>query len=225
MSQTRSVTSYNIRLLIDDLDPDDYAISSVRMNQYIQGQMHLLGNRMVLPMEAVTSVAVTGGTYDYTLTGTAGDVRQVFWNSTGQELDRLSFEDIVSQFLQDTSVSSTGTPAYYSLYETSAQASKLRLAPTPAASGTLKIYYGIIPAALTTDASTIPFSAPMLRVLEKMVARECLGIMGPDDLKRRMISKDVIPLWTQQIEQGISYENFRMAAMGSLKGYIQEVSY
>jgi hypothetical protein len=223
MSQTRAVTAYNVRVMIDDSDMDDFAINSLRMNQFIQGQMHLLAGRMVLPMEAVTSVAVTAGTYDYTLSGTVADVRKVLWNATGAELEPMTFDDIASVYLQDTAITTSGTPEAYALYETSAQASKLRLAPTPSADGTLKLHYGIIPTALTTDISTIPFSAPMLRILEMMVASECISIMSPDDRKRRMVSTDIVKMWGQMIQQGLQDENMRMRGMGSLQRRIHEV--
>lgn len=224
MSQTRAVTEMNIRYLLDDLDPDDYAISSVRMHQYLQGQMHMLAARMVLPMEAVTSVSVTAGTYDYTLSGTVGDVRKVLWDATGQELVRLSFDDICSGYLQDSTASVTrGIPIAYALYETSAQASKMRVAPTPVSSGTLKLYYGIVPAALTADSSTIPFSAPMLRVLERLTAAECASVMSPADRQRRMLGDGAAALWRQQAEQALANENFRMRTMGALQEKIAEV--
>ena len=224
MSQTRLVTEQNVRYLIDDLDPDDYAISSVRMHQYLQGQMQLLGGRMILPMEAVTSVAVVAGTYDYTLTGTVGDVRQVLWNANGLVLEPLSFDELNETFRQDTALNYTATvPMCWALYETSAQASKLRIAPTPAASGTLKVYYGVIPASLTADSSTIPFSAPMLRILERMVASECVTVMSPEDRKRRMIGTGVVAMWQRATEMGIANENFRMRTQGALQSRIAEV--
>jgi hypothetical protein len=224
MSQTRAITEMNVRYLIDDLDPEDYAISSVRMHQYLQGQMHLLASRMVLPMEAVTSVAVVAGTYDYTLTGTVGDIRQIQWNATGGELEPMLFEELNAEFKQDTAVVySSGTPRAYAPFETSAQASKIRVAPTPAATGTLKVYYGIIPAALTADSSVIPFSAPMLRILERLVASECVSVMSPEDRKRRMLGTEVVAFWARMVEHGISDENFRMRTQGSTQRRIQEV--
>ena len=223
MSATRTATEMNIRLLIDDLDPDSYAISSVRMHQYLQGQMHVMGTRLILPMEAVTSVSVVAGTYDYTITGTVGDVRKVLDNATGRELVPMTFDDICSAYLQDTDESVSGDPAAYALYETSAQASKMRVGPTPSASGTLKVYYGIIPAALTTDASTIPFSAPLLRALERLTAAECVAVMGAQDRQKRMVSPDVVRLWREMAEQAITNENYRMRTMGALQRRIAEV--
>jgi len=223
MSATRTATEMNVRYLIDDLDPDDYAISSVRMHQYLQGQMQVMSTRLILPMEAVTSVAVTGGTYDYTLTGIVGDVRKVLWSETGRELARMTFDDICSAYLQDTDEAVSGEPCAYALYETSAQASKLRLGPTPDASGTLKLYYGIIPAALTTDASVIPFSAPLLRALERLTAAECVAVMSGQDKQRRMVGPESVRLWREMAEQAIVNENYRMRSMGALQSRIVEV--
>lgn len=216
MSATRSVTEANIRLLIDDSNPDDYAISSVRLHQVVQGEMQLIGSRMALPMEAVTSVSLVAGTYDYTLTGIVADVRQVMLDSNGRALDPLTLEEMNRNYYQDTTPGTgRGTPRYYALYETSAQLSRMRVAPTPNASDTLKLYHGLIPAALSADSSTIPFSAPLLRVLERSAAAECVAMMSPEDRAKRMIGIESLTLWREMAEQGFRDENWRLRILGS----------
>lgn len=217
MSATRSATEDIIRLLIDDHDRDDYAISSIRMAEIIQGQMQLLGAQTHLPMEAVTSVALLAGTYDYTLTGVVGDVRQVIDNATGMELTPVTLDELVSTYRQDTAVpqGSSNPPLYYAVLETSAQLSRIRVAPTPGASGTLKVYYGIVPASLSADASTIPFSAPLLRVLERSCAMECVASMSREDRAQRMISADVLSIWQNSVSEGLRAENLRLRVVGS----------
>jgi hypothetical protein len=216
VSATRIVTERNIRLLIDDNNPQQFSISSVRMAQLIQGQMQLIGQRVFLPMESVFSVTLVASTYDYTLTGVVGDIRQIIDNATGLELDQQTLDYMVQIYRQDSATStSTGTPRDYALLETSAQLSRIRVGPTPSASGTLKVYYGIIPTSLTADSSTIPFSAPLLRGLERAVAAECVAIMSDVDRQTRMISKDSVALWQQMSEEAIRQENGRMRLMGS----------
>lgn len=225
MSATRSATELEVRRLIDDLDPDDFAISSIRMHSMVQGQMHLLAPRTVLPMEAVTDVALLASIYDYTLTGIVGDIRQAILNSTGLALDPMNLEDLNAQYRQDTAqAAGTGTPRAYALFETSAQASKMRVAPTPSASGTIKLYYGIIPAALSADSSAIPFSAPLLRILERMVASECVAAMSEQDRAKRMIGVEVVPMWRAMADQGLRDENFRLRVLGGgTQQYVVEV--
>lgn len=121
MSATRAATERNIRLLMDDLNPDDYAVSSARLHHAVESQMNLLATRTVLPMEAVTDVALVAGIYDYTLNAISGwgydwgsdwggsprpiigDVRQVLLNADGRTLKQLSLDEINRAYYQDTS--------------------------------------------------------------------------------------------------------------------------
>lgn len=106
-------------------------------------------------------------------------------------------------------------PLYYALYETSAQATVMRVAPTPVVAGTLKVYHSLLPTALVSDTSTIPFSDGLLRALERLVAAECAIAMGPEQRKKRMIGPETIARWRMLAERGLRDENFRLRVMGS----------
>jgi hypothetical protein len=216
-SNSRAGLEQNIRYLIDDLNPDQYAISSVRLHAFINAAMHLIANRTVLEKEAVTIVATVAGTYDYTLTGIIADVRQVFLDTYGLELERMELEQLNSVYRQDSATPLLrGLPRFYALYETSAQANRIRLAPTPnLTAGSLKVHYSILPSSLTADTSTVPFPLGLLRVLERMVAAEAVLVMSAEDRKARMLGLEQVREWQAMAERGIRDENFRLRVTNS----------
>lgn len=218
MSATRSATEANIRLLIDDNNPDQYAISSVRMHQFVQGEMQLIAARTFLPMESVLSVPLVAGTFDYTLTGIVGDVRQVVRHTDGIPLQRQTLDYMVGMWRQDSAaqVGTSPQPLDYAILETSAQLVRIRLGPTPSSSAvSVDVYYGVMSASLTADSSTIPFSAPLLRALERACASECVAVMSRADRDARMIDVASVGLWRELSEQGIREENLRLRVTGS----------
>lgn len=214
--KSRSAIERNIRSLIDDLDPERYAIKTTRMRQMIEAQMELIASRTFLPQESVTSVALLAGTYDYTLTGVVGDIRQLVDDATGVPLIEVPMEEMVVTYRQDSSQPAPrGKPLAFAVAERSDQAVRIRVGPTPISTGTLDLYYGVIPSGLTSDISLIPFSEPLLRALERAVASQCVVAMSESDASRNMISADIVPVWRQMVDDAIREENMRLRITGS----------
>ena len=228
-ADSRTALELNIRYLIDDLDKSNYAISSVRMVQMMNGAMQSIAGRTVIPFEDVYDIDLVAGTYDYSLSGIEGAIHNVWLAITGMDLERMTFDDMVAEFKQDTSNAyPQGRPRYYSLHETSGQLLKIRVAPTPntlASFDTLKVRHSLIPNALTVEASAVPFSDTLLRAFERQVAAECVLAMSPDDRKKRMIGMEQVRDWLEMVEMGIREENFRQrVASGATQDRIMEVT-
>jgi hypothetical protein len=221
---SRAGMESNIRLLIDDNDKDSYSISGPTMIQLMNTALHMLANRVMMEDEALLTVQLVAGTYDYTLTGIAGPVRNVFLSPYGLELERMEWDEITVLYRQDTAApAGSGVPSEYALVETSAQASKIRVAPTPSSLGAvaMKVRYSIIPAALTAETSTVPFSQSMLRAFERQVASMCVALMSPEDRKRRMLGVEQVKGWQEMVESTVREENWRMR-LGSTQDAIME---
>lgn len=224
MSATRAITELRIRRLLDDLDPDAYAISSVRMHDLLDIEMQLLASRAVLSMEATVTITLVAGTYDYTISGILSNLRQAVLNSNGFPLTPLPLEELNATYFQGTAQAvGRSTPRYYALFETSAQASKMRVAPTPVAADTINLFYSVVPTALS-DTTNIPFSAPLVRVLELSCATSALSMMSPEDRQQRMLGPEAAGRWAQMAEQGLRDENWRQrVASGALQHSIVEM--
>lgn len=222
MSQTTAVTHQNIRRLIDDLNPEQYAISSYRMGTIVSSQVQNLASRTFQPRVAPPeTVALVAGTFDYTLTLANNFVHQLMLDSNGWELEKLSFEELNAYYRQDTnSPVGRSTPCHYAPFETNAQVHRIRVAPTPASSDTLNVYRNVLPAATAGESTDVPFSNVMLRTLEKACAIQCIGVMNPDDRERRKISPEVMNLWREDVENGVRSENWRQRTLGHTQTHI-----
>lgn len=233
MSQTGIVTHYNIRTMIDDLSRESYAISTPRMNLIVKREVQLLAARSILPIVSPTSIALTAGTYDYTITGTPQTIRQLILNSDGTELDRISLEEMNNLYKQDTNVAAgRATPRVYALYEINTQVCKVRLGPTPVANDSLDIYYEIAPAAAETalidgtsagvygSANDVPFPPLLLGALERMCAAHCVSVMDEADRARRKINPQAIGLWRDEADDMVRQSNWRARFNGRSQSHV-----
>jgi hypothetical protein len=226
MSQSVTQTHYNVRLLIDDVDADQYAISIPKMSVIIAKAVQLIAVRSYQSLSAApTSLALVAGTTDYSLAASPTAIRQVILNSDGVPLDRIPLEQLNEMFRQDTAVSAgRGIPRYYAVYDVNNPASgadttcKIRVGPTPSAADSLKIYYDLIPTRNTGNyienaAAVIPFSPPLVSAVESTAAAECVASMDDDDIKRRKISRGYAQVLLQNAERMILESNFRQRMM------------
>jgi hypothetical protein len=214
MSQIALTTHHNIRLLIDDLDRDTYAINPHRLSLIIRRKVQLLTARTFQPLVTPTTIALVAGTFDYTVTGTPNSIRQLILNSDGTPLERLPLPELNAIYKQDTlGAAGRGTPRHFAMYELNTQVNKIRVGPTPSAADTLDIYYDIYPASNVgnpdTASSDVPFGDIMLAALEKSVAAECVLAMDDADRKRRKLSREYAGALAAEAEALIAAENWR----------------
>jgi len=225
MSQTAAETALNVRRMIDDLDKDDYAISSLRMANIISGAVQALAARTHQPINASppTTIVLSNGVFDYTISLANIAIRQILLASNGRDLVRIPLEELNARYRQDTSVpaASTSFPTHYALYETNTQLTRIRVGPTPDASaGTLLVYRDVLPASTSGDTSSIPFGNLMCQAVEASAAAECVLSMVPEERAKRMISQDVVQLWLKGVDDAVKAENVRQRMMGRSQTHV-----
>lgn len=211
MSQTVSVTHFNIRVLIDDLDPEARAISTIRMTHLVDRKVRWITSRTFQPLATTTTISLVAGTFDYNLSRIPTSVRQLILNSDGVPLERLSLPELNATYRQDTAVPlGNGTPRHYALYELDGEIVRVRIGPTPAVADTVDVYYDAYPTFDADDmTTTIALNKSMLMALEKACAAECLLMMTKKDLARRKVNPAVAQAWMAEVEQAIADENWR----------------
>jgi hypothetical protein len=211
MSQTVSITHYNIRTMVDDLDPEARAISTPRLAQLVDRKVRSLVGRVLQPLNTPTTIALVAGTFDYNLSTIPSSVRQLILNSNGLPLDRLSLPELNTIYAQDTAVAvARGTPRHYALFEIEGNVVRVRIGPTPVATDTVDVYYDYFPAFSPTDMSaTIGLNEQMMNILEKSCAAECIVMMDDADLARRKLNRQMAALWSAEVERMIGDENWR----------------
>lgn len=218
MSATLAATRRRVQNLIGDRNPDRRSVNSIRLDEIIEKNVHLIAGRIILPREPVTTgVTLVAGTYDYSLTGEIALVSRVVDNTRGDELIFLDFDELNRRFEQDTSDPvESGTTGFWTTWEDSSQVTRLRIAPTPSAAGTLRVYHAVEPAALNvnTETTAIPFPRMLLRGLEAMCAAEAASLLSEDELAILKLSPGVVGIWNSQANQAIRDHNQRQLGKG-----------
>jgi hypothetical protein len=215
MSETLAVARRNVRLMTDDMDPNDYATDSERLNLLIDNRMQLMAQEVGLgPVWVAGAVTLVSGTFAYLLPATMeyNRVVAVQLNSLEWLLERVTTLELKA--MQDGPGTITGDPTQYALYEDDTQVVNIWMFPTPNEADTLNILRSRVPANLTTDATLIPFSAPLLRCLEKSVAVESVLLMDPEERQKRKATLDQAPKWEKEVARAIKLEKVRF---GNLK--------
>jgi hypothetical protein len=222
MSQGARKTHFNVRLLIDDTDREQYAISVFKLSAILNRTIQLVATRTYQSLSAApTSLSLVAGTVDYSLVGAPTSIRQIVLNSDGIELEKIDLATLNDMFRQDASGASAsrGIPRFFALYETNSAVAgtettcKIRVGPTPSAADTLRIYYDLLPNRDSGDWLTgpgaIPLSPPLISAVENLTASSCLMSMDDDDLKRRKISRGYAQILERDAEKMIAEHNFR----------------
>ena len=223
MSATRSVVRGRIQELIGDVNPAERVVGQFRYDEVIGRNMHLLGARCAMGRDSVVSVTLVAGTYDYAVHATLQyrDVSQVFLNDDGAELGFVPREQFDAYYLQDTADPvSSGTPREYTVYENTSSLTRIRVGPTPDAAGTLKVHASSIPALLTSDGATIPFSLELLRALESQCAAEIVLMLGQDALAKLGLDRAVAQKWTAEVDRTVRAYNQRVHDLGTRQNRI-----
>jgi hypothetical protein len=166
------------------------------------------------PVWVTGAVTLVASDFDYTLPTTMEYNRVVAVQLNSQEwlLERVTPLELKA--MQDGPGSSEGTPTHYALYEDDSQQVNIWMYPTPNEADTLNILRSRVPASLTTDATVIPFSIPLLRALEKQVALESMLMMDPEERQKRKAALDQGPKWEKEAARALKLEKVRF---GNLK--------
>lgn len=223
MAATRAVVRGRIQEILGDVNPSERVVGQFRYDEVIARNMHLIAARCVLPRDSVTSITLVANTYDYAAHATLQyqSITQALLNSTGRELNYVPMEQFNAYYRQDTAEPrESGEPREYTIYENTSNLVRVRFGPTPNASDTAKFHATSLPALLTADSSSIPFSNDLLRGLESACAAELVLALSPDALAKLGLDKSVAGAWTAQTERAIHDHNVRQQAMGRRQNHI-----
>ena len=208
--------------MIGDVNPSETVLNDFRINDVIGRNVHLLATWCDLPRSTVSSITLANGTYEYTIASTtAKAVGLVLLNSTGDELGFVPWEQFNAYYKQDTAEArDAGTPQEYTLRESVTNVVTFRFGPTPNASDSAKVHLSVLPAELTSDATSIPFADDLRRGLELMCAAEIVAALDDDQLKRLGVSKAIVPVWTAALNRVVRDYHRRQANLGARQNRI-----
>lgn len=224
MSGTMAVSRMNVRFLLKDTGMSNPALHDFEIENYIRASADRLGNTLMLA-EAWTNNAITlvAGTSDYTLSSSFeyASIVALRLDSQGWLLKRRSLDEV--EFAREGPTETRGDPDEFYLWEDSSNLVNVRVFPTPWQSDTIDVFRSVLPTATTTEATVLPFSAPMLRVVEREAALNGLLSMPQQDRDRLRINVEVAPQWKDEIEKGIRMEQQRLWRLRR-QGYVARVT-
>jgi hypothetical protein len=203
-----------VRWLINDRNQSEYVISSPRLDRLIADRLNHIAELVGYGLEwATAAVTLAANTFDYSLPSSIQyhQIVDVVLNSRGWQLVRRGIEELNA--LRGVATPATGDPTDYALFEGLTQLVTIRLYPTPASADTLNLLRSRIPIAVSADADVVSFSDNLLRALEKDVALNVLALLGDEELKQLGVSRNVIPLWSRDLERAIKAERVRIRRM------------
>lgn len=211
MPDTVANVRRRVRQLIDDLNPNDTAIDSERLTTVLENRMHAMAQEVGLgPVWVTGAITLAANDWEYTLPTSIqyNRVLQLQLNSQEWLMERLSPVELTA--LRDGSGDMTGDPTHYALFEDTSQQVNVWLAPTPVAVDTINILRSQVPAALSTDATNVSFSDPLLRALEKAAALDALLLMDQEEREKRKAVLDNVPIWNQEVRRALRLERVRV---------------
>lgn len=186
MAGTRGGVKREVRKLLRDRNPSRQLVDLEMLEAEIESGMSAIGSEIGLGQAWVTgAVALAAGTEDYSLPSGVEyeQVVQLVRASDKTPLRKLS-PDEMAQHRAGVS-SSRGEPQVWAPLLSVTQGVGVRVWPVPVAGGTLDLLRAIVPAALTSDASAVPFSRKALRALERQVA-STIGLAIPAERRAEL---------------------------------------
>ena len=211
MSVARSVLTLNVRELLRDLDPGARVVPSERIWRALEATAQAWGVDVWQGPAWVTgAITVVAGTSDYTLPGSVeyAQVLELRRQSDGHLLSRRTQEQM--ELLRENTSNTPSPPTDFALWELTTQVVNVRVYPTGA--NVLDLLRSLIPGALSSDAATVPFNAPLARGLERFVAAE----IAASQMARLQISEEAIKGWYDSAARALQKEKERVSAMKSV---------
>lgn len=217
MSKTRVAVRTSIQDLLGDTIPAEPIWSVFRYNEAINRNINLLAGRSLQIDSIAQTVTLIAGTYDYALTAAAGEmaaILQAFHVSSGQEILPLPWTEFNSQYRQDTSAPApSGVPCHFTLWEATGTP-RIRLGPTPNATGTVSLHEKTTVDLPTADGSTITFSDSLIRSLEASAGADLVESASREMLDKARLDRSFARTLRGQAEQGLRDHNLRKLRLG-----------
>lgn len=192
MSATLATLADRVRQLMNDTDPDDYAVSSPKLWRALVSKAWEWAPRFGYGETWQTALFTTSnsGSTDFTAaSGTVyGNVAHLKRASDGYQLKRESRDTI--EAWHATIPQSTGKPSHYYLFESTAQRLTARFYPRPNESDTIDAMITVVPAESAIATDTINFSPQALDGLARCVASGIIDGMTDEQRAARVLSPD-----------------------------------
>ena len=188
MSTTLAIARRSVREAVNDLNPANYAIDSVRLARIVSRKAQLLGPRagLGLSWEAAAFTMDIGSLADYPLAGSVqyGQILQM--RVTGAPPPYNLYEIDLDEMHQRREWIGTdtgnGEPCAYSLIEGATQIVNVRLDTKPAHAYAVDVLRSTLPATTFTDATVVPFSSLLVEAVVAAAAADCVIGMSDEQL-------------------------------------------
>lgn len=213
MSVTVAVAKKRTRFHLRDRDPSDYAFSTPEVERELEAAMRSVAADAKLGQDW-TTLAITTTTDTFTMPGTEqfAQVLAVRLRSNGMTLEPLTREQFDAlREGSTTAAPNTGTPQWYTLYETAAQALKIQVGPWPIASDTLDILCSYLPAAFVDDTTAIPFDDLAGEALAYRAASTLAAMAPPEALAKVGLNGGVAKLYAAEADKLVARSRVRRA--------------
>lgn len=218
MSATLSVVRDGIYELMRDTNPFDRAVDPLTAARVIVHKAQEIGGRVGYGPEWVASAftLVSGSLDDYNLPSALqySQVQLMRIPATGLLIRRTSLEAV--NRLRNGIVTGTGPggdPTWFAIWEDASQVLKIRINTVPDQARQIDVFRSAIMASTYTDGTVLPFSDPLLRVIEKAVALELLASLTQEERSRLRLNPEVAELWAADVQTGIRLEQERRSRL------------
>lgn len=214
MSEIRSACEASVRLLLDDLDPSSYGITSERLHEIVKHEALRMGRIVGLGASwSSGAVSLVQSTRDYVLPTSAStieyqNVQHLILDSRNWPMTRVSMDVMDSYYMGYIPFSNAvGVPYLYTMWEDSTQQVNIRIFPTVALPDSITIFTSQSMTVLASDSDTIPFGRDLLRALEKSCAAKAWKAISPD---KRKVGPELIADLQTEAQEGVQAERVRM---------------
>jgi hypothetical protein len=216
VSETLAVAASNIRRLLRDTQPSNYAVDTpFEMYRTIVERAQALSLRAGVgrTVNAAYFTSVAGSGADIQLTSASTQMSGIFLvrdETYGRVLTPMSMPEI--QKWRQSVVSTTapnGIPIGYCIYESATNATLIRLNCIPTVAISYTVENELLVTTTYTAGKVLNFTDNFLRTIEKASALE-LGLKIPKSERERIeLNDEVFAQWRQDIEQGVRGERQR----------------
>lgn len=217
MSETLSTARINVRYMLNDVEPSNFAVSSMTLDRIILNKSVELGARVGTGLVWTASgVTLTVGSLsDYSLEDGAVQFERIVAgriNATGATMERVSFALINAAREGLISTASQADPTQFALWEDATQVVKMRVDTVPSTARTIDFMRSTLPLRTVADSTLLPFSNLMLVAVEKAAAVEAAAALPEEELARLRLGARVIGEWQQDVERILVSEFERQAS-------------
>lgn len=221
MSSTLGAVRSQVRYHLKDRNHTDYSFSSWDVDRAIESVMRPMANRLRMGEEVVTgAIVISNATDTYTLPGAQAyaQVIRLRLGSTNEwipVIDRGEF-DRWREGITNPSTNGKADPEFATVWEDASQVVRVQFYPWPRKADTVDMIRSLLPSALTTDASVIPFDDIAVEALSLEVAAYLAGKSSPEVLGKLGLNETAASIFHAKAEEAIResrVRRFRMAGI------------